>query len=122
LNVLDSDSDDNLIDPVHYGPSGVWLASSKDFQDHFFNGLSTSSNNKVVAQFRYTGLKRKFNDKKGQEEIVTNSTFANHNQDWEIDKYATGDGDSSTNIPYIQELSMRYVPAGGGTFKNWNEK
>jgi hypothetical protein len=101
-------------------PSTKYLTSSKNKQDHFFTGLTSSSSKGLFAQFKYTGYQREFDASKGQDPLIYQSTIYNHNQNWGDGVYVSDKdlsvngarrdrGDSFTNIPYILELSIRYA-------------
>ena len=98
---------------------------SSTIQDHFFgnNALKTNSSKKLLAQFRYTGLKRRYDHLPGKNHVEVDSIIYNHNQISNASEKYSGDnaGDSFTNISYIQELSVRFMPPGGAVYFEWSE-
>lgn len=124
LNVTNDDNDVPLIDHGTTDSSladAPWIGSSKNFQDHFFKGLKTSSSTKMLAQFTYTGLKRMYDDTEGSTDVQVSSTLINYNQDTGAGSIYQVSGDSFTNISYIQEVSVRYTSPEGFAFFQWNE-
>jgi len=84
---------------------------SDNHQDHFFEDFYATSETDLFVQFQYTGMKRKLDNTIGTRPVVMMSTIYNYLQDQSTtpDNYPTFDqGDSFTNIPYIQEFSVRY--------------
>ena len=102
---------------------------SDDHQQLFFKSLKTDSSSALIGQFKYTGFQREKDFTEGAEPVIYQSTLENYNQAqaggpgvYQNDDGVPGRGDSFTNIPYIQEFSLRYIPAGNEvTFYRWVE-
>lgn len=122
FNVTRTSNDTLLVDPNDSTPNTPWTGSSKNYQDHFFSELVTSNVDKLVCQFKYTGMKRKHDHTLGVNPVEVESILANYNQENGSNfKYAIPSGDSFTNIPYIQEISVRFIPPSGTKYLNWSE-
>jgi len=104
-------------------PTNKWYKHSDNYQDHFFNDLQIKSGTDLFVQFQYTGMKRKLDNTEGSEPVVMMSTIYNYmqNQGATPNNYPTFDnGDSFTNIPYIQELSLSYFDPKGYKITYWS--
>jgi len=113
-------------------PTGA--TQSQNHQDYFFDGIQSSVTSRLCGQFQYTGYQREIDDTPGSTPIIYQSTLYNHNQfrgtfpvyesdqDYDSDGDGVRDrGDSFTNIPYIQEISLHFSPPGGVVYLNWFE-
>ena len=81
-----------------------------------------SENNRLIVEFKYIGHKhKKDHSLQTSEDVVYHSRIINYNQDdGPLNLYNT-EGDSFTNIPYIQELSVHYIPRNGISYLSWLE-
>jgi len=95
------------------------VESSDNYQDHFFSELKTTESTRLIAQFQYKNFQHRRDHSPGSESLITQSTLYNLG----IPAGLNGIGDSFTNIPYIQEMSLRYMlPVGDNIqYLNWTE-
>lgn len=96
---------------------------SSNYQDYFFDDtLTTNSLKDLTIIFKYTGNKREKDYSDGTTSVVYQSTIFNLNQDYGFNTYdAAPNGDSFTNIPYLQEFTIRYQVNKGIKYLRWYE-